>query len=98
MTFIAAAIMNFVAAPEKLHRTLLPGRAAAEIQSADELVVTELMFTGVFSVLTPEQIVALTSCFVWTEKSEVGVKVRRLLTPALSLCFGIADGWRKCHD
>ena len=57
------------------------------------------MFTGVFSVLTPEQIVALTSCFVWTEKSEVGVKVQRLLTPALyPFALGIADKfWRKCH-
>ena len=55
------------------------GRAAAEIQSADELVVTELMFNGVFSALNPEQITALTSCFVWTEKSDVGVKVRRAL-------------------
>jgi len=50
------------------------------------------MFTGVFTALNPEQIVALTSCFVWTEKSEVGVKVRRLLTPALSLSSRIADG------
>ncbi len=70
-----------VLAPETLHMTLLPGRAAAEIQSADELVVTELMFTGVFSALNPEQIVALTSCFVWTEKAQVGVKVRYLCPP-----------------
>ena len=64
---------------ERPHAELLSGRAAAEIQSADELVVTELMFTGVFSALNPEQIVALTSCFVWTEESDVGVKVRSCL-------------------
>ena len=51
------------------------GRVACEIQSADELVLTELIFNGVFSALSGEQIVALTSCFVWSEKSDVGVKV-----------------------
>ena len=51
---------------------------ACEIQSADELVLTELIFNGVFSALSGEQIVALTSCFVWSEKSDVGVKVSTL--------------------
>ncbi|KAL3145466.1 hypothetical protein ABBQ32_003293 [Trebouxia sp. C0010 RCD-2024] len=53
------------------------GRAAAEIQSADELVLTELMFNGVFKELKPEQVVALVSCTVWQERAEAGQKVRQ---------------------
>ncbi|XP_024395394.1 DExH-box ATP-dependent RNA helicase DExH9 [Physcomitrium patens] len=46
----------------------LKGRVACEISSADELVLTELMFGGVFNDSTVEQIVALLSCLVWQEK------------------------------
>ena len=38
----------------------MKGRAAAEIQSADELVLTELMFNGVFKVSSHTH---LTSCY-----------------------------------
>ena len=63
------------------------GRVACEIQSADELVLTELIFNGVFSALSGEQIVALTSCFVWSEKSDVGVKVWFRVCPVIKgLC------------
>jgi DSHCT (NUC185) domain len=48
---------------------------AAGIQSADELVLTEMIFNGVFSPLSPQQAVALLSCFLWHEKSDVGIKV-----------------------
>jgi ATP-dependent RNA helicase DOB1 len=44
------------------------GRVACEINSADELVLTEMIFNGVFNDLTAEQIVALASCFVFQEK------------------------------
>ncbi|GBG64761.1 hypothetical protein CBR_g46718 [Chara braunii] len=47
----------------------LKGRVACEISSADELVVTELIFNGVFKDLTVDQIVAMISCFVWRERS-----------------------------
>ncbi|DBA84763.1 hypothetical protein WJX77_001199 [Trebouxia sp. C0004] len=52
------------------------GRAATEIQSADELVLTELMFSGAFKELTPDQVVALVSCTIWQERAEAGQKVR----------------------
>lgn len=45
-------------------------QVAAEITGADELVVTELVFGGVFNDLSLEQLVALCSCFVWTEKGD----------------------------
>ena len=46
----------------------MKGRVACEINSADELVLTEMIFNGVFNDLAPEQIVALASCFVFQEK------------------------------
>lgn len=48
---------------------LTKGRAACEIDTADELLVTELMFNGVFHGLNPHELVALASCFMPVEKS-----------------------------
>ncbi|KAJ1969714.1 ATP-dependent RNA helicase mtr4 [Dispira parvispora] len=45
------------------------GRVACEISSGDELLLTELMFNGVFNDLTVDQTVALLSCFVFQERS-----------------------------
>ena len=44
------------------------GRVACEISSGDELLLTEMIFNGVFNDLTPEQTAALLSCFVFDEK------------------------------
>lgn len=47
------------------------GRVACEISSGDGLLLTELIFNGMFNDLTPEQCAALLSCLVFQEKSEV---------------------------
>ncbi|KAJ1947958.1 ATP-dependent RNA helicase mtr4 [Linderina pennispora] len=47
----------------------IKGRVACEITSGDELLLTELMFHGVFNDLTAEQTVSLLSCFVFQEKT-----------------------------
>ncbi|CAK9262411.1 unnamed protein product [Sphagnum jensenii] len=62
----------------------LKGRVACEISSADELVLTELMFGGVFKDATLEQIVALLSCFVWQEKIKNLPKLREDLASLYS--------------
>lgn len=49
----------------------LKGRAACELDTADELLTTELMFNGVFGGLDKHQLVALVSCLVPVEKSQV---------------------------
>ena len=51
----------------------LKGRAACELDTADELLATELMFNGVFQNLDAHHLVALVSCLVPVEntKSEV---------------------------
>eukprot|EP01082_Thalassiosira_pseudonana_P004518 g4416.t1 g4416 contig15:982396-983073(+) len=46
------------------------GRTACEINTANELVVVELMFAGLFNDLTVEQCVALLSCLIFDEKSK----------------------------
>jgi ATP-dependent RNA helicase DOB1 len=46
----------------------LKGRVACEISSGDELLLTELLFQGVFADLSPEQCAGLLSCFVFSEK------------------------------
>jgi len=43
---------------------LTKGRAACEIDTADELLTTELMFNGVFSTLDKHQLVSLASCLI----------------------------------
>lgn len=46
----------------------IKGRVACEISTGDELLLTEMIFNGVFNTLLPEQCAALLSCFVFTEK------------------------------
>ena len=48
----------------------LKGRTACEINTANELVATELTFGGIFAEFSVEQIVALLSCFTFDEKSK----------------------------
>lgn len=46
----------------------MKGRVACEISTGDELLLTEMIFNGVFNPLSPEQCAALLSCFVFGEK------------------------------
>ena len=44
------------------------GRVACEISAGDELVLTEMMFNGIFNDLTVEQTCAILSCFTFGER------------------------------
>ncbi|XP_040385381.1 DExH-box ATP-dependent RNA helicase DExH9 isoform X2 [Oryza brachyantha] len=55
------------------------GKVACEISTADELTLTELMFSGTLKDATVEQMVALLSCFVWQEKLQDAPKPREEL-------------------
>jgi ATP-dependent RNA helicase DOB1 len=46
------------------------GRTACEINTANELVVVELVFSGVFNDLTVEQSMALLSCMTYDERNK----------------------------
>ncbi|KAK0521413.1 ATP-dependent RNA helicase mtr4 [Tilletia horrida] len=59
------------------------GRVACEISSGDELLLTEMMFNGLFNELTAEQCAALLSCFVFNEKTESKVRLREELQQPL---------------
>ncbi|XP_077296367.1 exosome RNA helicase Mtr4 [Arctopsyche grandis] len=47
----------------------MKGRVACELSCADELLMTEMIFNGMFNTLSVEQSVSLLSCFVCDEKS-----------------------------
>lgn len=47
----------------------MKGRVSCEVNTADELLVTELIFTGAFNDLDAAQAASLLSCMVYTEKS-----------------------------
>lgn len=58
---------------------LLKGRVACEINSADELILTELILENTFASYELEEVAALLSCFVFQEKTDV----EPVLTPRL---------------
>jgi ATP-dependent RNA helicase DOB1 len=57
----------------------LKGRAACLIDTADELLITELMFNGLFTDIDHHQVVALASCFLPVEKSNEQVHLKNEL-------------------
>jgi ATP-dependent RNA helicase DOB1 len=46
------------------------GRIACEISAADEILLTEMLLTGVFGDMTSADAAALLSCFVFEEKTD----------------------------
>ena len=63
----------------------LKGRVACEISTGDELMLTELIFHGVFNDLSIAQTVALLSCFVFQEKSNQEVRMMEELKKPLQV-------------
>jgi len=55
------------------------GRVACEINAGDELVLTELIFQGLFNDLEVDYTVALLSCFAFEEKSDSALKLKEEL-------------------
>ncbi|KFM73930.1 Superkiller viralicidic activity 2-like 2, partial [Stegodyphus mimosarum] len=63
----------------------IKGRVACEISSADELLLTEMIFNGAFNNLNVHQTTALLSCFVFQEKSSEMPKLGEELSGPLRL-------------
>jgi ATP-dependent RNA helicase DOB1 len=59
------------------------GRVACEISTGDELLLTEMIFNGVFNELSEEQCASLLSCFVFNEKSEQQIRLKEDLAGPL---------------
>ena len=68
----------------------MKGRVACEISTGDELLLTELIFNGVFNELTIPQTVALLSCFVFQEKSTTTTRLKDELKKPLQTMHEIA--------
>jgi ATP-dependent RNA helicase DOB1 len=63
----------------------MKGRVACEISTGDELLLTEMMFQGVFNDLSVDQAVSLLSCFVFDEKVDAKAKLQEELSGPLRL-------------
>jgi ATP-dependent RNA helicase DOB1 len=50
----------------------LKGKVAANLSAADEILATELIFSGFFQELTPVQMAAVLSCLVYTDSKSEG--------------------------
>merc|ERR1712083_734860 len=61
----------------------IKGRIACELSSADELLLTEMMFNGLFNEMSPPLVAAILSCFVCAEKSNEMPKLTDQLSGSL---------------
>merc|ERR1712227_306370 len=59
------------------------GRIACEVGSADEILLTEMVFNGLFTDLNPSQTAAILSCFVCDEKTPEMPKLTEKLSGPL---------------
>ncbi|KAK0442400.1 rRNA-processing arch domain-containing protein [Armillaria borealis] len=66
------------------------GRVACELSSGDELLLTQLIFNGIFNTLSPEQCAALLSCFVFDEESKRQTKARAEFAAPLRVMHEVA--------
>uniref|UniRef100_A0A7S1PGH6 RNA helicase n=1 Tax=Percolomonas cosmopolitus TaxID=63605 RepID=A0A7S1PGH6_9EUKA len=60
----------------------LKGRVACELNSCDELVVTEMIFENFFTPFSPEECVAVLSCLICKQKDEDAPKIPERLERA----------------
>lgn len=51
----------------------LKGKVAASLSAADEILTTELIFSGFFQELNPDQMAAVLSCLIYTDSKSEGV-------------------------
>ena len=73
----------------------LKGRVACSISSGDELLITELLFDGVFNDLDPAQCAALLSCMAFQERTKTEPKLSAALSEPLAKLKSIANSVAK---
>lgn len=76
---------------------LLKGRVACEINSAPELILTELILDNILADYTPEEAVALLSVFVFVEKTESVPEIPPRIAQGLDTIYAIADNVENCQ-
>lgn len=77
---------------------LLKGRVACEINSANELILTELILENTLASYTPEEVVALLSCFVFQEKTDVEPVIPARLQEGRDAILAISDRVGRVQD
>ncbi|KAJ3769464.1 antiviral helicase [Lentinula raphanica] len=77
---------------------LLKGRVACEINSANELVLTELILENTLAGYEPEEVVALLSCFVFQEKTDVEPVIPLRLEQGRDAILAISDRVGRIQD
>ena len=77
---------------------LLKGRVACEINSAPELILTELILENILAEYTPHEVVALLSIFVFVEKSDAKPVIPNKLVDGLETIYRIADEVEREQD
>jgi antiviral helicase SKI2 len=69
----------------------LKGRVAREINTSDELILTELLFSNIFADMSPAEAVALLSCFVFQEKVDASPRLTSGLSDICERVKGDCD-------
>ncbi|KAF9225395.1 ATP-dependent RNA helicase [Gyrodon lividus] len=87
--------LNFVNENQTIQ---LKGRVACEINSVNELVLTELILENTLANYEPEEVVALLSCFVFQEKTDVEPVIPRKLEEGLKAIIAITDRIGRIQD
>ncbi|PSS29697.1 hypothetical protein PHLCEN_2v2845 [Hermanssonia centrifuga] len=77
---------------------LLKGRVACEINSANELVLTELILENTLAAYEPEEVVALLSAFVFQEKTDIEPVIPPRLQEGRDAILAIADRVERVQD
>ncbi|KAJ4485612.1 antiviral helicase [Lentinula aciculospora] len=77
---------------------LLKGRVACEINSANELILTELILENTLAGYEPEEVVALLSCFVFQEKTDVEPVIPPRLEQGRDAILAISDRVGRTQD
>ncbi|KAI0095241.1 antiviral helicase [Irpex rosettiformis] len=77
---------------------LLKGRVACEINSANELVLTELILENTLADYEPEEVVALLSCFIFQEKTEIEPVIPPKLEQGRDAIIAIAERVERVQE
>ncbi|KAI0347991.1 antiviral helicase [Trametopsis cervina] len=77
---------------------LLKGRVACEINSANELVLTELILENTLAAYDPEEVVALLSCFIFQEKTDVEPEIPPKLAEGRDAIVAIAERVERIQE
>ncbi|KAI8918464.1 NUC185 domain-containing protein [Powellomyces hirtus] len=90
-------LMNYV---DEIGTVTIKGRVACEINTADELILTELILENVLADYEPAELVALLSCFVFQEKTQnepaLTPRLEKGVKAIIDIAERVGDVQRSC--